>query len=151
MVHETLRKLYQKLGWFGEALPYMLLQRQLRDYHAHSPNNWAAKGRVNKSIYGEISEHDTPMSKWYDPGHPGANMPPQSTNIAPTQIGVAESHTGNNWSSKVNRLKRLSPVLGQKKISPDPKSRQGARQKYLFNQKGRIHWRQRQNPLLNIG
>jgi len=42
--------------------------------------------------------------------------------------------------------KRLSPGLGQKKTSLDPKSRQDARQKYLSNLKGRTYWRQRQSP-----
>ena len=28
---------------------------------------------------------------------------------------------GSNWSSKVNRLKKLSPGLRQKKTNPDPK------------------------------
>ena len=50
----------------------------------------------------------------------------------------------------MNRLKRLSPGLGQKKISSDLKSRQGARQKYLSNQKGKIHWQQRRSLPLNL-
>ena len=43
-----------------------------------------------------------------------------------------------------------SPGLGQKKTSPDPKGRQGACQKHLFNQRGKITWRQRPNPLSNL-
>ena len=66
------------------------------------------------------------------------------------QIEVAERRTASNWSSKVNMQKRLSPGLRQKRIDPDPKRRRGARQKYLFNQKGRIHWQQRRSLPLNL-
>ena len=39
------------------------------------------------------------------------------------QIGVAESRTWKELVQQGNRLKKLSPGLGQKKISPDPKGR----------------------------
>ena len=50
----------------------------------------------------------------------------------------------------MNRQRRLSPELRQKKTSPDPKSRQGARRKYLSNRKRRTHWRQRWSLSLNL-
>ena len=47
MVHEAPRRLHQELEWSGEAFPYTLLQRQLRDYHANSPSDEATKWRVS--------------------------------------------------------------------------------------------------------
>jgi len=91
------------------------------------------------------------MSKQYDPGHHGGNMPPQSTNFDPRpNRGCWKPHLEIINPARWTGWRNCRSGQGRRKKNPDPKGRQGVRQAHPFKQKGRITWQQRPNPPSNL-
>ena len=65
-------------------------------------------------------------------------------------IGVVKRRICKQLVQQGEQAEEIVARVKAEKTSPNLKSQQGTRQKYLSSQKGRIHWQHRQNLPLNL-